>query len=251
MFDNFLKLSGNLAASGPFSYGFSEEHKIFYSSGYKCSQCSNTLLTKFGNLDVNIYSKDGTKINLILMLTHGEILECPHCNHRWKMRGTSNITKANKLEIVDVIETDRSEEILGIEKRLIDNSKSTSKTTRKFAISREWSKNYSIQYEKTQANGTEFNLTLKLSEAELGGIKLSSQETIKKQYSVFEGTKENYTEEVIVEVAESKKLNFIFSWKRIWQNGLIKLCSQDNTELYVPFRVVVGVTFDQFLVEET
>lgn len=166
------------------------------------------------------------------------------------MRGKSNPTRPNKLELVSIIETDRSEEILGTEQRLIDNSQSTSKTTRKFTVSRKWSKSYSIQYENTQVNGTEFNLGLKFPETEVASIKVTSQETLKKQYFISEGIKENYTEEVQVEVPESRKLNLIFRWKRIWQNGFIKLRSQDNTELNVPFQVVVGMTFDQFLVNE-
>jgi ssDNA-binding Zn-finger/Zn-ribbon topoisomerase 1 len=250
MLDDFLRLSGSFAASGGFLHGYSEEHKKFLSSGYKCPECGKTLLNRLGFITVNFYSKDGARIPLAVGQISGEIVECPNCNHRWNMRGKSNPSRPNKLELVSIIETHRSEEILGTEQRLIDNSQSTSKTTRKFTVSREWSKSYSIQYENTQVNGTELNLGLKFPEIEVASIKVTSQETLKKQYSISEGTKENYTEEVQVEVLESIKLNLIFRWKRIWQNGFIKLRSQDNTELNVPFKVVVGMTFDQSLVNQ-
>ena len=167
-----------------------------------------------------------------------------------KIRGDSSPIRPNKLEVVNIIETYRSEEILGKEKRLIDNSRSTSKTTRRFTVSREWSKSYTIQYENTQVNGTELNLGLKLPEIELANLKVASQETLNKQYSITEETTENYTEEVEVEVPGSKKLKIIFTWKRILQHGIIKFQDQNNQVFDVPFQVAVGVTFDQTQIDE-
>lgn len=168
----------------------------------------------------------------------------------WDKLANSSPIKPNKLEVVNIIERSRSEEILGVEQRLIDNSRSTSKTTRRFTVSREWSKNYTIKYENTQVNGTELNLGLKLVETELANLKVASQETLNKQYSISEGTTENYTEEVQVEVPESKKLKIIFTWKRIWQHGIIKFRDQNNQVFDVPFQVAVGVTFDQSQIDE-
>ncbi|MBD2255398.1 hypothetical protein [Nostoc parmelioides] len=227
--------------------GLSKEYENFLASGYKCSQCSEVLYSMWKGYKVNFYSKNGEKIKPPFIYK-AEIVECPNCNYRWNVRGESNVNSANK--VLEIKETQRSEEFIGKEQRLIDNSKSTSKITRRFTITREWSKAYSIEYEKTQVNGLDINLKLKFLEVELDAMKLLFQETIKKQYSISEETKENYTEEVIVEVPEYKKTNLIFSWKRIWQDGFIKICSPDNTEISIPFKVVVGVTFDQSVVEE-
>ncbi len=254
MLDDLLKVIGSLTV---FLYGnlygnlLSEEHKTFLSSGYKCPNCNKTLLNRAGISTVKFYSKDGTKMNIFTASFRGEIAECPHCGHRWNLYAKSSpIITPNKLEIVNIIETHRSEEILGEEKRLIDNSRSTSKTTRRFTVSREWSKSYSIQYENTQVNGTELNLGLKLPETELANLKITSQETLNKQYSITEGTTENYTEEVEIEVPGSKKLKIIFTWKRIWQHGIIKFQDQNNQVFDVPFQVAVGVTFDQTQIDE-
>ena len=251
MLDDYFKFSGSfdVLMRGNF-YGYSEEHKIFLSSGYKCSKCNKTLLNMAGILTVKFYSKDGKKMNMFTGTYQGEIAECPHCAHRWNYRGKSSPIRPNKLEVVNIIETSRSEEILGVEQRLIDNSRSTSKTTRRFTVSREWSKNYTIKYENTQVNGAELNLGLKLVETELANLKVASQETLNKQYSISEGTTENYTEEVQVEVPGYKKLNVIFNWKRIWQHGVIKFRDQNNQVFDVPFQVAVGVTFDQSQIDE-
>lgn len=258
MLDDFLKLSGSFAAFSGSVYGYSEEQKKFLSSGLKCFSCNNSLtnktfVNKVGVGQPNYYLKDGTKIkssSLKLLLDRNIVVECPSCGYRWNWYGESNPVIPNKLEFVYIKETHRSEEILGTEKRLIDNSKSRSKTTRKFTIGREWSKSYSIQYENTQVKGTELNLGIKLPEIDLGSIKVTSEETLRKEYSISEEKKENYTEEVEFEVSEFNKLNIIFSWKRIWQYGIIKFRNQDNTEFDIPFKVAVGVTFDQSQIDE-
>ena len=85
---------------------------------------------------------------------------------------------------------------------------------------------------------------------EITSIKTSFEETIRKQYSISEETKEVYSEEIEIEVSSSIKLNLVFQWKRIWQCGFIKFRNQNNEELKVPFRVVVGVTFDQLQIDE-
>lgn len=251
MFDDLLRVMGSLGAVGGSIYGYSEEYKKFLSSGYKCLKCNKTLLNRLGNFNGKYYSQDGAQIAYpAVVFRRDVVVECPDCAHRWNMYGKSNPIRPNKLEVVSIIETHRSEEILGIGQRLIDNSKSTSKTTRKFTVSQEWSKSYSIQYENTQVNGIEWNLGVKLPEIEIANIKLTSQETLKNQYSVSEGKKENYTEEVQVEVSGYKKLKVIFTWKRIWQHGVIKFRHQDNTEFDVPFQVAVEVTFDQSQIDE-
>lgn len=251
MFDDLLRVMGSIGAVGGSIYGYSEEHKKFLSSGYKCFKCNKTLLNRLGSVNAKSYSKDGTEIAIgTIGFRRDVVLECHDCTHRWNMYSKSNPIRPNKLEFVSIIETHRSEEILGIDQRIIDNSKSTSKTTRKFTVSREWSKSYSIQHENTQVNGTELNLGVKLPEIEIANIKLTSQETLKSQYSISEGKKETYTEEVQVEVSGYKKLNVIFTWKGIWQHGVIKFRHQDNTEFYVPFKVAVEVTFDQSQIDE-
>lgn len=101
--------------------GYSKEYENFIASGYKCSQCSEVLLTKWKGLKLNYYSKNGEKINPFIV-TQAEIVECPNCNYRWNVRSKSNVNSDNK--VLEIKETHRSEEFIGIEQRLIDNSRS-------------------------------------------------------------------------------------------------------------------------------
>ena len=151
-----------------------------------------------------------------------------------------------KSEILGIVETGRVEESLGSDRRIIDNSKSSVNLTRKFSISKEWARTCSIEYEKAQVGSTELGIGID----EITSIKTSFEETIRKQYSISEETKEVYSEEIEIEVPSSIKLNLVFQWKRIWQCGFIKFRNQNNEELKVPFRVVVGVTFDQLQIDE-
>jgi hypothetical protein len=80
------------------------------------------------------------------------IAECPRCYQKWRVFASQEPTKYQPQYSVQIIESDRSEEQIGKEERLIDNLKSTIELERRFTISKEWSKLYAIEIEKLQAN---------------------------------------------------------------------------------------------------
>lgn len=45
------------------------------------------------------------------------------------------------------------------------------------------------------------------------------------------------------------KLTVVVRWKRIWQHGYI-VATRDGVQLHIPFRVAIGMTFDQQLIQE-
>jgi len=197
------------------------------------------------------------------------VAECPKCHQRWSVfsgakagivrQRMSEITvkgdqskrprlnmKSLDISQLNVVETERVEEYLGSEQRVIDNSKSGITVTREFTIGKEWSQSYSIDYEKTnslagEVGGGFFNL---------GTFKTTFQRTIKDRYSISEGIKLTYSEKIILQVKENTKLRVIFQWKRLWQHGLLKISDKNGVEFEVPFRVAIGVTFDQVQVDE-
>jgi hypothetical protein len=81
------------------------------------------------------------------------------------------------------------------------------------------------------------------------GLKLSSEEKVRRANSLSQDTKETCTEEMSCEVAAYKKLTIAVHWKRIWQHGFVH-ASQKGTPLQIPFRVAVGMTFDQQQIDE-
>ncbi len=240
--DKFWKISTDISAA---LLGISDEHKEFVASGYKCSNCRGNLLGMW-RANFNIYAKDGTRAPSWKGIVGAELAECPNCSYRWRIYSKTLPLIADTIEVLGITESERSEEPLGVDRRLIDNSKSSTKLTRRFSISKEWTKTYTIEYEKSQVDGTQFNIGVN----ESVGFQASSEETIRKQYSISEEEKETYLDEVEVEVPGFTKLSLSFQWKRIWQHGLIRLCAQNDKEICIPFRVAVGITFDQLQIDE-
>ena len=203
------------------------------------------------------------------------IAECPKCEQRWAVFSESQpgmvrqktkimTVQSNKPEklterkhstasgivSLTILETERVEEFLGSEQRLIDNSNSSTNLTRKFTISKEWSQSYTIEYENTTTRGGEGGIGLQFFNFNLGNIKLTTQSNLKEKYSISESSKQTYGEEIVIQIPPHTKLRVFFQWKRLWQHGLIKLKDSNGSECELPFRVVIGVTFDQMQVDE-
>ena len=154
-------------------------------------------------------------------------------------------------KLVTISETYREEDIIYKEERIVDNSRSKSKITRKFTFSNEITTTYSILFEKSNFNGVDLNIGINLPQSELASITATSQETLKELYSISKNSKQSREEEIIVEVEPLTKKTLIIIWKQVLQNGYIKIIDENNSELNIPFKVVVGLTFDQSSIDET
>ena len=84
----------------------------------------------------------------------------------------------------------------------------------------------------------------------LPNFKLNAQSVVKDRYSISESSKQTYSEEIVIEIPAYTKLRVFFQWKRIWQLGLIRFQDRNNKEFEIPFRVALGITFDQMQVDE-
>jgi hypothetical protein len=256
------------------SLGLSKEHEMVYDR-MKCPLCGQAPIVPkyFDQADKLIPFRTAySKMDALA------IAECPKCRQRWSVfsgakagivrQRMSEITvkgdpsKISQLDIknldineLTVIETERVEEHLGSENRVIDNSKSGVTVTREFNITKEWSQSYVIDYEKTRALGGEINAGIGKNAAALlqlvsVSFKATFQKTIKDRYSTSEGTKLTYSEKITLQVKEKTKLRVTFEWKRLWQHGLLKISTKNGTEIEIPFRVAIGVTFDQVQLDE-
>ena len=144
-----------------------------------------------------------------------------------------------------MIETDRMEENIGTDKRSIDNSKTIGLLKRKFTVSKQWTKTFSIEYENAKSENSAFCIGV-----DEISVKSSFEDSVRKKFSISEESQETYAEEVELDVPAATHLTVYFQWKRIWQCGFIQFRNQNNEEWQVPFRVAVGVTFDQQQVDE-
>ena len=81
----------------------------------------------------------------------------------------------------------------------------------------------------------------------LVNFKASIEGDLRKQYSISESVTNTYTDEVSLEIEPLTKVVYCFNWKRIWQKGIIKCLDKVDREVaFIPFQIVVGVTFDIF-----
>jgi hypothetical protein len=152
----------------------------------------------------------------------------------------------NQTLTIRIVETQRMLEPLGEEIREIDNSKSSIQIERKITTSREWSQSYTVDYENSGSLKGEMSVRL----PPISEIKLNAERAIKERYSISESVKRVYSEEVTLTIPAKTKVQVFFSWKYIWQCGMIVINNPNNVEWKVPFRVRLEPTFDQRQVDQ-
>lgn len=240
-----MTVSGRMNSALLSVAGISEEHKRYLTAGYCCPRCNASNTNMLGSITTNFYAADGHKVPLITGgALRGDTAECPKCRYRWKMYGKSDASPMPDETATEVLEAERSEEVFGEDRRVIDNTRSSSPITRGITFTKEWTRTYEIQSEKTQGAGGELSLGLK----DTAALKLSAEEKLRTTYSASNQSKETCSEQVTCEVQGRTRLTVVVRWKRLWQHGHI-LLRRGGDELHVPFRVVVGVTFDQEQIE--
>ncbi len=169
------------------------------------------------------------------------IAECPKCDQRWMVfTGASLPSEPSELSFT-FVETNREEEALGDEQRQVDNSKSSVELTRRFTVGREWTQSYTLDHEKVRSDHSE----LKLGGPELPSVTLAAENALTERYSITSAMKQTYEEEITVTVPARTSLNLVFHWKRLWQCGNIQVQLTDRMLFIIPFKVAVGLTFDQ------
>ena len=241
MFDKLTSLAGSLASITPF-VGWSDEHRQFFADGYKCPSCHAKLINAIGVVSTNFYAADGKKLSVWA----GGPYTVPT---RWNAQNAAiagNDVARDGIEVLGIVETDRGEEFLGEDRRVIDNTRSSSPLTRNFTFSKEWSKSCQVELERAKASGKELNFGAK----EAAALKLSSEEKLRQTYAITLGSKETATEEVNCTVSGHQKLTVVVLWKRILQHGFIQ-ATQSGLPLRIPFQIAVGMTFNQQQIEES
>ena len=141
--------------------------------------------------------------------------------------------------ILDVTETHRSEEPIGTETRRIDNLAGTARLTRTMRVTREWTRTVSLDHNASSGTTTG---------AQVGpdwlALQTSVEQSLSQTYSVSTGRREEFVEEIGVEVEPGTAVTVVLAWKRLWQHGVVRVLSRESP-VEVSFRLAVGITFDQ------
>lgn len=145
------------------------------------------------------------------------------------------------LRMVNVVETRRIDQPLGSEERAIDNANSDTTITRSIRATKRWTQSCQLGIEKSQVRGQSANVNL----PNLASLRASMEETLREQYSASTQVEQVFEEEVTVTVPPRTSVHLIMDWKRIIQEGYIRLQESEGMTIDVPFEVAVSVTFDQ------
>ncbi len=210
-------------------HNWSDDHISYMASG-ECPRCSKILMNKLFGLEKHVNYKS---------LQGQRLAECGWCGFTWNVEKNGAAGPPTSSFTIEIVEVSRSDEDIGKDVREIDNSTSSVPVTRKFSFSKEWKKNYKVEYEKIKSSLTE----LSIGSEELGSLKSSSEEKLRAAYSISTETKEFFSEDVSCDVPARTRLIMNILWKRIWQHGVIKLNTPQGC-LDIPYRVLVGLTFD-------
>lgn len=148
--------------------------------------------------------------------------------------------------LTQVVESERSEEPIGDETRVIDNLHSDAQVTRSMKVTKEWTMAYHLEAETDRVRGG----GLQLGPA-WAGVKAQAEETVRQTYGISGQTRQLYEEQITVTVQARQMLRLDLQWKRILQRGNVRvLDGEGRTVSEMPFEVVVGVTFDQRQTEQ-
>lgn len=138
-----------------------------------------------------------------------------------------------------VVEAAREETSLGDEPRTIDNSQSSSPTSRVVRLTREWSRTYTVEVERATTLSGSLDLAIHVLD-----LKGGAERTLTTTYSASGEQQETFEEEVTINVAAHTRSVVVFSWKEIRQHGVVR-AEAPGYSVEIPYEVVVGITFDQ------
>jgi hypothetical protein len=138
-----------------------------------------------------------------------------------------------------IVEQSRYQVSLGDEVRMVDNSQSSSSTTRKARLTREWTKSWTVDAERTTMTRGSADLGLHIVD-----LRAMAERTLREAYSFTAEERETFEEEVTLRIAPHTTSRIVFSWQEIRQKGIVRT-ETDDFEARIPYEIVVGLTFDQ------
>jgi hypothetical protein len=153
-------------------------------------------------------------------------------------------SKSPTLNSSKVIEGTRRQVSLGEDTRIVDNSKSKASARSVVRFTREWTKEYSLEFGQlnTLGGGSKIDLHVLSLKGEI-------ERTLEKAYSFTSGERKESTQEITLHIPGYTKSEITFSWKEIHQEGVVRLEGTDfetgsDYEIDIPYDIVVDLTFD-------
>jgi len=141
---------------------------------------------------------------------------------------------------IELVETERTEQLMAEDRKVIDNSNGSQPVQRKITMTKEWTQTITIENEKAaslkgSAGGSLWGVE----------IKVEAEARIRERYSTSTETMKRYTDETTITVPAKTRTELIFAWKQVWQCGIIRVHAPDGSTVELPYRLALEPTFDQ------
>ena len=164
------------------------------------------------------------------------VAECPRCGRSWPLFAHD---EPDGPDNIGFSETKRTFEAAGEETRWVDNSRGRSQLTRTITFTVECEQTVKLDVERASERGLEGKLSAP-------GIELTkaAEQSVKTHYDAAYGTKRTQTEEVTVTTDRGTVTSVTLRRRHEWQHGTMHMPDGRGGTLEVPYRVIVGVTFD-------
>lgn len=189
-----------------------------------------------------ISKPDGTRHPIVLWWSQYDKqarATCPRCHQSWNILASAQTPAA--LAVDQIVETARTEEPIGTELRKIDNSSTSTSSVRRLRATRRWAQKCDIQIERASTTTGGFKLRL----GYLMQYESAIEAAVKRNYAIGSEEEQTFEEEIELTVPPRTMVELRLRWKRLWQEGYVILTDHRARTVNIPFRTVVGVTFDQ------
>lgn len=216
-------------------FGLSPEQSRFQRSN-RCPRCNQLTLPRYR-------TPDGASISRLTpypMMNKSAIGECPRCGQAWAVFGNGQPLPDATVGGTEVVESGRSEDAYFEDERLLDNRGSTSAAHQTLTVTEQWTQTVQLDREraKTSSNGGSLDL------GGVASLEAKAEQTLRESYSISEDRQRTFSAELTVEVPPRTLRRLVLTYRRIWQDGVVRVTHRDGSTLEVPFRVALNLTLD-------
>lgn len=214
-------------------FGLSPEQSYFELTN-KCPRCRRVLMMP------RFILPDGSRISsldLLLLKDKRAVAHCRKCDGSWLVFVTKDPIDQppSATDTIRVVETSRVQEAIGRDVLVIDNS-GPANSVRRIKVTNKWTQRVEFANDRSGIIGGGGNLLV---------FKVTAEKALRRHFGVGAETEQTFEEEIELSVPPHTVLELVLHWKRIWQQGMAVGAAADGRAIEVPFRAVVGLTFDQ------
>jgi hypothetical protein len=169
--------------------------------------------------------------------------KCERCGGVWPV-----FTGVGQITVMGQAETRRSATPLGDDDYTRDNRQSGIPMTSTIKVSRRWTQKVELRWEESSTKSTvgRVNLSSKYAGSQL---ERKIEQSLRSALSLSSETEQLLEQSVEVTIPARRRLTVRLHWKQIWQEGTIEVQLPDATQLNLPYRAAVDITFDQDNIE--